>query len=217
MLNKEPVPIGEVDRELTALGPFIAKALAKDRDNRFASALEMARALSLIAATREGPAARLSMLPEAQSLLGGRLVTHVGASMTPAPQTVGASMTPGPQTASAPTKPDGGVQIILHDRAPAPATVPGRGEMMTSGDGHTGAMATVPRPTSPPMQSSAAASGTLPSKDLPMLDPYGNPTSGAIEVTKLVRVGVPGWFLALAIIASLLAGFLAGFAVHGRR
>jgi len=110
-----------VDRELTALEPFIAKALAKDRDNRFVSALEMARALSLIAATREGPAARLSMLPDAQSVLGGRLATHGGALMTPAPQTASGSMTPAPQTVGAPTKPDGGVQIILHDRAPAPA------------------------------------------------------------------------------------------------
>ncbi len=208
VLNREPQPIGEVDRELVAMTPFIAKALEKDRTKRFATALDMARALSTIAATREGPLARLSMLPEAQSLLGGRLAANVGGSMTPAPQTVGA-----------PTKPDGGVQIILNNRQPLRAPVPDpNGTPANHDSGHRGAPYAGPAPA---MHHGVVASGTLPSKDLPMLDPHGC-TSGAtasdpVEVRQLVRVGVPGWVLVVAIVGSLLAGFVAGFAVYGRR
>ncbi len=201
VLNRDPAPIGEVDRELSAMTPFITKALAKDRDKRFASALDMARALSLIAATREGPAARLSMLPEAQSLLGGRLVSNVATSMTPAPQTVGA-----------PTKPDAGVQIILNNRPQPQAAAPST-SALAGNDGKS--------PQLPVLRPAQVASGTLPSKDLPMLDPHASPpsasASGPVEVTRLVRVGVPGWLLVVAIIASLLLGFVAGFAVRGRR
>ncbi len=204
VLNRDPAPIGEVDRELSAMGPFITKALAKERDDRFASALDMARALSLIAATREGPAARLSMLPEAQSLLGGRLATNMG--------NVSASMTPAPQTVGAATKPDAGVQIILNNRPAPQASVPST-SALAGNDGKS--------PPLPVLRPAQHASGTLPSKDLPMLDPHASApsasASGPVEVTRLVRVGVPGWVLVVAIITCLLLGFVAGFAVRGRR
>lgn len=45
VLTTEPVPLEQVDRALLPLAAFLARALKKNRDERFASALEMARAL----------------------------------------------------------------------------------------------------------------------------------------------------------------------------
>lgn len=144
------------------------------------------------------------MLPKEQSLLGGRIATHTNTSVTPPPQTVGA-----------PTKKEGGVQIILNNPPPMP---PGPTGTLASQDPKRGAS------PSPGARSVQPATGTLPSKDLPMLDPRAQQagvdsasSSGAVEVQRIVRVGVPGWLLAVAIIVSLLLGFIAGFAARGRR
>jgi serine/threonine-protein kinase len=46
VVSTEPEPIERIDPALAALAPFVAHALMKDRDHRFASALEMGRALA---------------------------------------------------------------------------------------------------------------------------------------------------------------------------
>jgi serine/threonine protein kinase len=46
LLTVEPQPIAQVDPALAPLSPFVARALQKDREQRFSSAAEMARALS---------------------------------------------------------------------------------------------------------------------------------------------------------------------------
>ncbi len=46
LLTTEPPPIERVDPTLAPLGPFLQRALKKDRDERFSSAVDMARALS---------------------------------------------------------------------------------------------------------------------------------------------------------------------------
>ncbi|MDP9034595.1 MAG: serine/threonine protein kinase [Myxococcota bacterium] len=75
VLATEPVALERVEPKLSPLGPFVARALQKDRDERFASALEMARALvadapKLALAEERGrpvgslPSPALSHLPE---------------------------------------------------------------------------------------------------------------------------------------------------------
>jgi len=46
ILNEEPKPIASIDPALAPFGPFFQRALAKERDARFQSALEMSQALS---------------------------------------------------------------------------------------------------------------------------------------------------------------------------
>jgi serine/threonine-protein kinase len=62
VMTSDPEPIEQVDPSLAPFAPFIARALRKDREERFPSALEMARALQTIdpQATAHG----LSRLPE---------------------------------------------------------------------------------------------------------------------------------------------------------
>src|SRR5580698_1174131 len=49
VLTSEPEPIDRVDPALAPLAPFLRRAMAKNRDERFGSALEMARALAAAA------------------------------------------------------------------------------------------------------------------------------------------------------------------------
>jgi serine/threonine protein kinase len=46
LLTVEPQPIEQVDRSLAPLGPFLRRAMQKDRDQRFSSAVDMSRALA---------------------------------------------------------------------------------------------------------------------------------------------------------------------------
>src|SRR5581483_11425708 len=55
VLTSEPEPLDRIDPALAQLAPFVARALRKDREERFSSALEMARTL---AATCPGDTAR---------------------------------------------------------------------------------------------------------------------------------------------------------------
>jgi serine/threonine-protein kinase len=60
VMTAEPEPVERIDPALARLGPFIARALRKNRDERFVSALEMARALVAVApAIGAVPASRL--------------------------------------------------------------------------------------------------------------------------------------------------------------
>src|SRR5262249_50558633 len=45
-LTTEPTAIDRIDPSLAVVGPFLTRALLKDRDRRYQSALEMARALT---------------------------------------------------------------------------------------------------------------------------------------------------------------------------
>jgi serine/threonine protein kinase len=46
LLTVEPQPVEQVDSTLAPLGPFLRRALQKDRDQRFSSAVEMSRSLA---------------------------------------------------------------------------------------------------------------------------------------------------------------------------
>jgi len=78
LLSVEPEPIEQIDRLLAPLAPFLQRALRKNRDERFGSAVEMSRALAAVAPGSGGafqgiPAAAhaLDRLPEVASALAG--------------------------------------------------------------------------------------------------------------------------------------------------
>jgi serine/threonine-protein kinase len=62
VITSDPEPIAKVDPALAPYAPFIARALSKDREARFPSALDMARALQAI--DPQATAHALSRLPE---------------------------------------------------------------------------------------------------------------------------------------------------------
>src|SRR6185312_9355986 len=73
VLSTEPEPIERSDPALASLSPFVTRALAKAREDRFPTALEMARALVAAApqaAARpgDGRGHALSRLPEVASI-----------------------------------------------------------------------------------------------------------------------------------------------------
>jgi eukaryotic-like serine/threonine-protein kinase len=79
LLSSEPEPIEKTDASLAPLAPFLKRALKKERDERFPTAVDMARALAAVApnaALRSDPpggevvaAVALSRLPEVHSVL----------------------------------------------------------------------------------------------------------------------------------------------------
>jgi serine/threonine-protein kinase len=91
VLTAEPEPVERIDAALAPLRPVIACALQKRRDDRFASAIEMARALAAVTPNEGrtdavfghavGSAVRpLSRLPEVPSLFSPSAVASSGAS-----------------------------------------------------------------------------------------------------------------------------------------
>jgi serine/threonine-protein kinase len=94
VLTTEPEPMASIDPALAPLAPFLERALKKDRNERFATAIDMARALSASAPSHgQSP---LSRLPDFDSLL---------APSIPAPATHASPRPPGPATSPAKVSP----------------------------------------------------------------------------------------------------------------
>jgi eukaryotic-like serine/threonine-protein kinase len=180
VLNNTPEPIETIDPSFAPLASFMTHALDKNRETRFQTALEMARALTTAAGTHE-PMSRalpLSRLPDVPSLFapsivaGASPVAQSGPHVPAAPLTrADAAKGPGGTLAS-PMRPE----VIAHESQHPPPPV-----VMVSG-------------------------GTLPSNDLPMLEPVAH---GAPRI----RRGVPPVVLVVLVVVALLAGFSLGFAV----
>jgi serine/threonine protein kinase len=193
VLASEPEPIERVDPALAPLVPFLKRALAKNRDERFGSALEMARALAAAAphaAQRaDGSVGRitaaaalpLSRLPEVPSVFGPSFPA------SPAPNEASGrySSQSTPMTAAA-------AQVHVPPRAP--------GGTLASPAGSQ------PPITDPPplvmMVAPSTLGETLPSKDLPII------VRGALRAGG----GVAPWAVVLLVAFALLAGFLLGWA-----
>ncbi len=185
VMTAEPEPIERVDPALAAVGPFITRTLRKNRDDRFPSALEMARALIAAvphAASSDVQGGALSRLPEVASVLGPQpgagipSTSSMRAGAVAAQAAGGAGGGPGPTDPGA--RPPGGTLASAagrHVSDPPPQVV------------------VVPPATS--------VGGTLPSKDLPVI---GAPGSR----------GVAHWLVALLVVVALGAGFMLGWAAH---
>ena len=82
VLTTEPEPLERVDPAFAAFGPFVVRALKKDRAERFGSALEMARALSGVSpGLGQQP---LSRLPEVASIFAPSTVAAPASPVSPA-------------------------------------------------------------------------------------------------------------------------------------
>ncbi len=178
VLTSEPEPVERIDPALAPLGPFVARALRKNRDDRFPSALEMMRALVAAApsASRDAAGGALSRLPEVASVFAPQVGVPSTSSMRAAP----------PAHAGGGQATDGGTGgrtggTLASAAAGGPITDP------------------PPRVVVVPPQSSTG--GTLPSRDLPTIDPVAG------------RRGVAPGLVALLVLAGVVAGFLLGWAV----
>lgn len=181
VLSAEPEPVERIDPALALLAPFVARALSKNRDERFPTALEMARALVSAAphaATGPGdtPGHGLSRLPDVASLFAPQLGNGV------------------PSTAR--------MEGAGAQGAPAAA---GHGDERAPGG--TLASAAPGRPiTDPPPQvmviTQATSSETLPSKDLPII--------GRRETRRGIAPPLVVALVACALFAGFLLGWSVG-------
>jgi serine/threonine protein kinase len=181
VLTATPEPLEKIDPALAPLAPLIGRAMTKDREQRFQSALEMARMLTTTAGVgNDHPASRvqvnpLSRLPEVPSLYAptsdqspaASSETHTR-SAAPVGEAPPPNKGPGSTLTSAPARP-------VHDAAP---------QIMVVG---------------PPQGS------TMPSKDLPMFDAV---SSGKPRISRSVGVKVVVLLVAIAGIVGFLLGFV---------
>jgi hypothetical protein len=117
VMTAEPTPIEQVDPALAPFAPFLARALRKDREERFPSALEMARALQAIAPQMLAqPRNRFSELPRT---LGAAEATR-DPSMHRQSGTL-SSAAPSAQPVEAPA------QVVLLEPQGTGGTLPSRG------------------------------------------------------------------------------------------
>ena len=118
VLTMEPEPIERVDPELARVGPFLARALAKDRNLRFQSADEMAAALSAVlgaaGAAGHGPSAAPSRIPGTQPV--------VAVPMAPAAPIEVVSVVPDARASATP--PEAPNRFVPSAAPPAHATTP---------------------------------------------------------------------------------------------
>jgi len=193
VLAVEPAPLVGADPSLALLATFVARALQKNRDERFPSALAMAHALSVAVAPMgqrldggvgtigPAPTIPLSRLSEVPSIFTPSLVVPAARQEPYAP--------PPPPTPAA-RKPPAEVASTL-PRAP--------GGTLNS----AGSQAPVADP--PPfvtILSPQTLGETLPSKDLPIIG-RGSGRAGR---------GAPPWTVVVLVVAALAAGFLLGWA-----
>jgi len=190
LLSVEPEPLDQVDAALAPLAPFMAKALKKDRNERFASAQDMARALTAavpgLGLRPSGAPQPLARLPEQPALMA-RLPPEPGSIPTTMPA---AGTPPSPASATAPPP-------ILMVPMPSPSPVPprpGSGDTLASRDG----LAVTEAPLNVEIASALPFSGTLQSK-------------GARQ-SYASRRGVGVGLVAVLVAVALVAGFLLGWA-----
>ncbi len=205
LLSSEPEPVERVDPALAPLTGFFARALKKDREERFSTAVEMARALSAavpaLGGRASGAPAPLSRLPDVPS------VFWPGES---------------PPTAASPVGREGS--------NPAPGTVAAKGfatEGAAAGRGDAGENALPPRPPGGTLASHAtglavvecpsnvafaspkASFGeTLPSKDGPRRSRSPGARNGGVGGGATVSVALA----VTLVLVALAAGFLLGWA-----
>jgi serine/threonine-protein kinase len=195
VVTVDPEPVERVDPGLAFLSAFVTRALKKNRDERYASALEMARALASAApgvvARSDGSVGRiaaaampLSRLPEVPSLY--------------------APSGPGP-TQAVQTTAVVGVGTTLSSAFPPTAHADANQRPLSPG-GTLASPATPPVAEAVPQVVLVSGQGfglgeTLPSKDLPV-----------ISKSDERRRGIGPLAVTLLVLVALVAGFLLGFA-----
>ena len=188
-----PDSLEKVDPQLAPISPIVERAMQKDPAQRFASALEMARALAALH-PGGGPAplvapegytnpnpTPLSRLPAVPSIFGP------GSGISP-----GASSERHTPVAAAPPASPADAVLVARPSGGTLQSAPGVG---------------IPTPM-PPRVVVLEAGSTMPSHDLPVLEP----PAGAMVGNALGRP-VAAWIVVLLVLGALGAGFALGFAV----
>jgi len=200
ILTASPELVEKIDPQLAPFGPVFQKCLAKDRDLRFASALEMARALATAARVHDGgsgeqtiPGEALPMLPPGGALAGLPDVPSVFAPsvLAPSPAAMPSEGLIHAAPLTAPAKAPGGTLASRETPLPSPARqshAPASPNVVVVSSGHVPAAGSVP-------------GGTLPSQDLPMLQLRSVPPPK--------RMGL--LLVAVLVVLALGAGFLLGY------
>jgi serine/threonine-protein kinase len=193
-----PDTLEKVDPALAAISPVIERAMRKDKTQRFASALEMARTLPMTmpsSSSSDAPRAHatpLSRLPPVPSIFGpGSPGISPGASSERQTPAVPVAQ---PLTAQA--------------HAPAP---PGTAGAMHDGKSPGGTLQSAPGipihtpvPAAPRVIVVEPREHTMPSKDLPMLEAPGSP---------VMRRSIAAWIVVVLVVVAMAAGLAVGFAV----
>ena len=207
VLMHDPEPLERIDPSLAPLAGLVARAMRKNREERFTSALEMARALSPASASSppgpdaEGgrvtpahppPVSPLSRLPDVPSLYEPLSSDHSPAASSET-HTRAAAPAAGP-SGTGPLVP---IDLTAKPTGGTLPSAPARPDLRAL-DGQ-------PLP-SPVVVVGPPQGSTMPSKDLPMLGPvsHGKP--------RLSR-GIEAWVVVVLVLGALLSGFLLGFAV----
>ncbi len=195
LLSSEPEPVQRIDPTLAPLTAFFERALKKDRDERFASAVEMARALSHavpgVGNRASAAPAPLSRLPDVPSVFGHHFETPPTATSPMAAREGG--KTP-PPTAPMPIS-----HVVAKGGTPSPGGAHAPGGTLAS----PAAAAVVEAPANVAFAAPQASVGeTLPSKD----DRSNKP-----EVRR--AGGLSPALVTLLVVAALAAGFLLGWMV----
>jgi serine/threonine protein kinase len=199
LLSVEPEPVERIDSGLAPLAGFFQRALKKDRNERFSSAVEMARALSDalpgIGGRASGPPVPLSRLPDVPAIFAPDL----GSPPTAASPHGGQGF---PKGAAIP--PTAAMHVLFETgKTPQPVRAPG-GTLNSPA-----APAIVEAPTNVAFAAPKGATfgETLPSKD----GPRARPKKGEAGEGALAR-GPAGWLTVVLVVGALVAGFLLGLA-----
>jgi eukaryotic-like serine/threonine-protein kinase len=179
-----PDPLEKVDPQLRPISPIVERAMQKDPAQRFASALEMARAMAGL-----NPAPVPLAAPDGYT------------NPTPTP------LSRLPAVASVFTPPGNGISPgasserrtpIAEEQGGVLAARPGGGTLQSAAAVH------IPTPAPPRvLVLDAPAGSTMPSHDLPVLEPPRG----------LLRRPIAAWIVVVLVLCALGAGFALGLAV----
>lgn len=191
VLNTDPPPLDSIDPSLERLTEFVRKALQKDRNLRHQSAVEMSQALAQALGERIATSAMpLSRLPE----MPAHFASIAPASLTPAEEPSYVHSTVALSVVN-PTMSSAG--------RPVPATQRTMELAQVTPVRHASSRP-APIPVAPPLHAPRIVdivhkpTGTLPSHDLPMLEPPGKRAA--------TRGGVPWMWILLGGLLLLLVG-----------
>jgi serine/threonine-protein kinase len=182
--STNPEPMDRIDPALIALAPIVARALLKPREERFPSALEMARALAAV--PLQEPSSPVAEAQAGSLAYGGTQPGSRWGGHTPS--ALASSLGDPAASALARTAPELEAVPLLRQK-------PGS-TLASAADHHPHVEMAMPD------VGLVAMGGTLPSKDLPVIIP-GKPTTVAGMRTRLVVI---------LVLAGVGAGFFLGWA-----
>jgi eukaryotic-like serine/threonine-protein kinase len=187
VITTEPEPLERVDPALAFLSPIVSRALRKNREARFASAIDMSRALAAVMPIDARGEGHSGVLSPAAALPLSRL----------------------PEVASVFEPSAAAMASALAHTAPAPGQSPG-GSRHAGRHKPSGTLASAVEPSHPPEPPPAVSllyqpvDGTLPSNDLPVL----------VGRASTFRRGTKPLVVLALIVAALLTGLGLGWALR---